>query len=103
MNCHKKNTKQDPFLNVRMKRCIQEKKKNLVEAHQAPLSISQQEHWSGLSFPPPGDLPDPGIESEPLALAGRFFTIESPGKSSYRSKEAKIRRLLELCLSLEAP
>ena len=72
-------------------------------AHQAPLSISQQEHWSGLSFPPLGDLPDPGIESEPLALAGRFFTIESPGKSSYRSKEVKIRRLLELCLFLEAP
>ena len=72
-------------------------------AHQAPLSISQQEHWSGLSFPPSGDLPDPGIKSEPLALAGSFFTIESPGKFSYRSKEAKIRRLLELCLSLEAP
>ena len=33
-------------------------------AHQAPLSIwfSRQEHWSGLPFPSPGDLPDPGIE-----------------------------------------
>ena len=32
-------------------------------AHEAPLSIgfSRQEHWSGLQFPPPGDLPDPGI------------------------------------------
>ena len=30
-------------------------------AHQAPLPMgfSQQEHWSGLPFPPPGDLPDP--------------------------------------------
>ena len=33
-------------------------------ARQAPLSMgfSRQEHWSGLSFPPPGDLPNPGIE-----------------------------------------
>ena len=33
-------------------------------AHQAPLSVgfSRQEYWSGLPFPPPGDLPDPGIE-----------------------------------------
>ena len=38
-------------------------------AHQAPLSMgfSRQEHWSGLPFPPPGHLPDPGIEP---ALAG---------------------------------
>ena len=45
----------------------------------APLStgFSRQEHWSGLPCPPPGDLPDPGIEPESLtssALAGRFFT-----------------------------
>ena len=34
-------------------------------AHKAPLSIefSRQEYWSGLPFPPPGDLPDPGIKS----------------------------------------
>ena len=33
-------------------------------ACQAPLSLgfSRQEYWSGLPFPPPGDLPDPGIE-----------------------------------------
>ena len=39
-------------------------------ACQAPLSmeISRQEYWSGLSFPPPGDLPDPGIESRSSAL-----------------------------------
>ena len=49
-------------------------------AHQAPLSMefSRQEYWSGLSFPSPGDLPDPGIEP---ALAGRFFTPVPPGKS----------------------
>ena len=48
-------------------------------AHQAPLSMefSQQESWSGLLFPSPGDLPDPGTEPASLvspALAGRFFT-----------------------------
>ena len=47
-------------------------------APQTPLSMgfSRQEYWSGLPFPPPGDLPDPGIElASPLspALAGRFM------------------------------
>ena len=48
-------------------------------ARQAPLSMafSRQEYWSGLPCPPPGDLPQPGIEPEPLmspALADEFFT-----------------------------
>ena len=34
-------------------------------------------------FPPPGDLPDPGIEPTSPALAGGFFTTESPGKPSF--------------------
>ena len=50
-----------------------------------PLSMGffRQEYWSGLPFPSPGDLPDPGIEPAspvPPALAGRFFTSEPPGK-----------------------
>ena len=54
-------------------------------ACQSPLYLGflRQEHWSGLSFPSPGDLPDPGIESIFLtssALAGRFFTAAPPGK-----------------------
>ena len=54
-------------------------------AHQAPLSMGfpRQEYWSGLPFPSPGDLLDPDIEPRSLmspALAGRFFTTESPGK-----------------------
>ena len=54
-------------------------------AHQASLSMgfSRQEYWTGLPFPPPGDLPHPGIKpTSPVspALAGRFFTTESPGK-----------------------
>ena len=51
-------------------------------AHQAPLSmgLSRQEYWSGLPYPPPGDLPDPGIEPASLlspALAGRLFTTRA--------------------------
>ena len=45
--------------------------------------IFQQEYWSGLPFPPPENLPDPGIDiasSVSPALAGRFFTTEPPGK-----------------------
>ena len=39
-------------------------------ALQAPLSMefSRQEHWSGLPFPSPGDLPDPGIKPQSPAL-----------------------------------
>ena len=51
-------------------------------AHQAPpsMGLSKQEYWSGLPFPSPEDLPDPGIEPLSPALAGRFFTTESSGK-----------------------
>ena len=41
-------------------------------AHQAPLSMefSRQKSWSGFPCPPPGDLPDPGVEpASPVALA----------------------------------
>ena len=56
-------------------------------AHQAPLSMGlfRHDYWSRLPFPPPGDLPNPGIEPPPLvspALAGGFFitsaTWETP-------------------------
>ena len=52
-------------------------------ARQAPLSTGfpRQECWSGLPFPPPGDLPDPGIEPASPALAGGFFTTEPPGEA----------------------
>ena len=50
-------------------------------AHQAPLSrgFPRQECWSGLPFPSPGHLPDPGIELASPALADRIFTAELPG------------------------
>jgi len=51
-------------------------------APQAPLSMvfPRQEYWSGLPFPPPEDLPDPGIEPMSPALADRFFIPEPQGK-----------------------
>ena len=50
-------------------------------AHQAPLSVefSRQEYWSGLTFPSPGDLPDPRIEPS-SALQTNSLPSESPGK-----------------------
>ena len=44
------------------------------------MVFSRQEYWSGLPFPSPGDFPNPGIEPASPALAGGFFTIETPGK-----------------------
>ena len=44
------------------------------------MEFSRQGHWSGLPFPPPGDLPDPGIEPMSPALAGGFFATEPSGK-----------------------
>ena len=58
-------------------------------ARQAPLSMGflKQEYWSGLPFPSPGNLSDPGIKPTSPALqvvsyiSGRFFTAEPPGKT----------------------
>ena len=49
---------------------------------QAPLSMRfpRQEYWSGLPFPPPGYLSDPGVEPMSPALAGGFFNSEPSGK-----------------------
>ena len=51
-------------------------------AYQAPPSMrfSRQEHWSGLPFPSPGDLPYPGIEPWSPALQADTLTSQPPGK-----------------------
>ena len=63
--------------------CLSKSCLNLFDSvgHQAPLSMGflKQEYWSGLPFPSPGDLHDPGIKAtspKSPALAGRFFTAE---------------------------
>ena len=54
-------------------------------AHQAPLSMqfSRQEYCSGLPFPSERNLPDPGIEPRPPALAGEFFNTEPQGSPKF--------------------
>ena len=57
-------------------------------AYQAPLSMGfpRQEYWSGLPFPPPGDLPDPGMEPTLFispTLADRFFSTSTTWEALY--------------------
>ena len=62
---------------------INESERTLSLSHQGrpcPWNFSGKEYWSGLSCPPPGDLPDLGIEPTSPALAGGFFTTEPSGK-----------------------
>ena len=53
-----------------------------TEAYQVPPSMgfSRQEYWSGLPFPSPGDLPDPGIETRSPTLQADALPSEPPGK-----------------------
>ena len=65
-----------------------------------PMEFPRQEYWSGLPFPPPWDLSDPGIKPVSLAspaLAGRLSTIEPSGKP------LGLEESLEICISNELP
>ena len=44
------------------------------------MGFSRQEYWSGLPFPSPGDIPNPGIETRSAALQADGLTSEPPGK-----------------------
>ena len=61
-------------------------------AYQAPPSMgfSRQECWSGLPFPSPGDLPDPGIEPGSPALRADALPSEPPGKPILGNKATKL-------------
>ena len=53
------------------------------------MGFSRQGYWSGLPFPTPGDLPDPGIEPATLvspALAGRFLTTSTTCEAPIEQK-----------------
>ena len=56
-------------------------------AYQAPppMGFSRQEYWSGLPFPSPGDLPDPGIKPWSPAFQADTLTSEPPEKSFYEA------------------
>ena len=55
------------------------------------MGLSRQEYWSGLPFPSPGDLPDPGIEPRPPALQADTLLSEPPGKyAEYIRRNARL-------------
>ena len=64
--------------------------------HQAPLSMgfSRQEHWSGLPWPPPGDLPNPGLESGSPALRADSLPSEPPAPTQRGSGHFSVGWLL---------
>ena len=66
--------------------------------HQAPLSTGfpKQPYWTGLLFPPPEHLPDPGIEPAAPALAGSFFTAEPLGIPGLRLRKMANRKHLQV-------
>ena len=68
--------------------------------HQAPPSMgfSKQEYWSGLPFPSPGDLPDPGIKPRSPAMQAGALTSEPPGKPrSFKGAFKVVILLLLFC------
>src|SRR5574339_62144 len=64
-------------------------------AYHSPLSMgfSRQEYWSGLPFPSPGDLPNPGIEPRSPTLRVDALPSEPPGKLYSHNKHLKLTRL----------
>ena len=63
-----------------------------IVAYQSPQSMefSRQEYWSGLPFPSPGDLPNPGIEPWSLAMQADALPSEPPGKPRSEERCPKI-------------
>ena len=61
-------------------------------AYQSPQSMefSRQEYWSGLPFPSPGDLPNPGIETSSPTLQADTLPSEPPGKPKSIKSYSKI-------------
>ena len=55
-----------------------------------PSGFSRQEYWNGLPCPPPGDLPNPGIEPRSLTFAGGFLPSEPLGKPDTNIRRTKM-------------
>ena len=75
-------------------------------ACQAPPSMgfSRQEYWSGLPFPSPGDLPDPGIKLGSPSLQADSLPSEPPGKPDKRgSSLCSFGRYLYFCSRIQSP
>ena len=68
---------------VKLVSCVQLLAPLQTVAYQGPPSMgfSRQEYWSGLPFPSPGDLPDPGIKPSSPTLQADSLLSEPPGKT----------------------
>ena len=76
------------------------RKKSHVQLSAAPWSIhsmefSRPEYWSGLPFPAPGDLPQPGTEPRSPTLQADSFPAEPPGKPSQPEAAGKLSYIWE--------
>ena len=60
------------------------------------MGLPRQKYWSGLLFPSPGDLPNPGMEFTSPVLAGGFFTTEPPEKP----KREIVRYILKTSMTI---
>ena len=71
----------------------------LYVARQGPPSMefSRQEHWSGLPFPSPGDLPDPWIKPGSPTLQADALPSEPPGKPTHKETFSQYPLIKELC------
>ena len=69
---------------VKLVSCVQLLAPLQTVAYQGPPSMgfSRQEYWSGLPFPSPGDLPDPGIKPSSPTLQADSLLSEPPGNPS---------------------
>ena len=66
---------------------------NPCKTCQTPLSMGLpwQEYWNELPFPPPGDIPDPGIEPASPALASGFFTTELAAWEAHEGRVPEVK------------
>ena len=67
------------------------------------MGFPRQEFWSGLPFPSPGHLPDPGIEPWSPALQADSLPTKPPGKPALKYPAAAAAKLLQSCLTLCNP
>ena len=81
---------------IKKKLVVSDSSNFMVWSHQAPLSMGfpRQEYWSGLPFPSPGVLPDPGIEPRSPTLQADFLPSK-PSEKFYTTKSQEINRPME--------
>ena len=67
------------------------------------MAVPRQEYWSGLPFPSPENLPDPGIKPSSPPLAGGSFTTEPPAKPKIEVTVLKLGKIYLEYLSTDVP